>query len=64
MKYITDYLPPFRYDWIGDINDDADWAVAAMVIYRPRKQLDFDPPSGSYQLFFPPNPWDAMEKVS
>mgnify|MGYP003353397512 CR=1 FL=1 len=66
MKFKIHYTPPYKgplYPTEYDINKD--WRVSAMVVYRDKSQKFAEPypPNACVSLFFPPNPWDALEKV-
>lgn len=66
MKFTTDYIPPFKGEYLPKGDDNTDWIINAMVIYRPRQSWPAglkEPCNGSYQLFWPVNPWDVLEKA-
>ena len=60
MKIRLEYLPPLR-DVYGSYND-RDWEVTAAVSYYGRLNEDVIP-SSSFQIYWPLNPWDELEKV-
>lgn len=65
MKYTIDYVPPFNRNYLPKDSDDLEWAITAMTIYRPRNnKFTNEACNGSYQLFWPLNPWESLEKLS
>lgn len=65
MKYTVDYLGPYRGEYLPVDSDHRDWVITAMTCYRLKKSSigAEEIPNGCYQLFWPQNPWDALEKV-
>jgi hypothetical protein len=47
------------------LKDNQDWVHSCMVIYDPTKGkrglADPEPASGSFQIFWPINPWSALD---
>lgn len=65
MKYTIDVLQPYTYDNLPyPWEDHNDWRVTTMVVYRPRQAFELDTPNGSYQMFWPVNPWHALDEIS
>lgn len=61
MKYTIEYCPPFKSLW----SEQPEWEVTCLVIYRPRgENTSASKASGSYQMFWPENPWDALDKIN
>lgn len=60
IKFVEYLAPVDNLYWLAD--ESPEWSITALVIYNPTKRGgEVNTTSGCYQMFWPANPWAALD---